>query len=245
MALKDGYSPIEARRGRDPGHIGVREEWADKGFIGAEDGIRLQTPGTAGKEFEEAEAGVDSVLDGFKVGGPCQFGIERQPKVFDGGEERDRAAVHSEVEVMRTEGAGGAAYYDRLGFGGVDGKEPPVTPLSEPVKVRLEGPVGAAKGGIEAKEGSVVGILKEVDGSGGFGHVGRVEEIEEGRQDGTLGYSCGGVEGAGDRRADGDVGRAMGEEGGKQTDIINGKGIVMEFEDEPGVPYSVVGFFQV
>lgn len=44
---------------------------------------------------------------------------------------------------------------------------------------------------------------------------------------------------------DGDVGGTVGEKGGNDPDIIDGKSIGLEFEEQTGMPHTVIGTLQV
>ena len=79
----------------------------------------------------------------------------------------------------------------------------------------------------------------------GLGHVGGVKEIQERGQDGALGHTGGGIKGIGIGVLDADIGRAVRQEGGNQTDIIGGEGVGMELIQETEMPYAVIGLLHI
>ena len=85
-------------------------------------------------------------LDRFEVGYPGEEAVKRDAEVFQGGGLVDGTVVDGKMKITVTEGAGGAAYNNRLGLGGIDRKEPLVTPSGEEVQMLLEKALGALKG---------------------------------------------------------------------------------------------------
>lgn len=78
-----------------------------------------------------------------------------------------------------------------------------------------------------------------------MGHVGGVDKVQERGEDRSLGHPGRGVKQTGVGIADSDIGRAIGDKGCNEADIVNRKGIELEFEKEAGMPDTVVGFFYI